>query len=56
MQIKEVLWPGDACIICLNAGELSLEHVIPDALHGTLTSKFLPDYPDISADLKVWRG
>lgn len=40
-QIKEVPWPGDACIICLNAGELSLEHVVPDALHGGLASKFL---------------
>lgn len=40
-QIEEVPWPGDACIICLEPGELSLEHVFPDALHGGLASKFL---------------
>ncbi len=40
-QIEEVPWPGDACIICLKSGELSLEHLIPKALHGILASKFL---------------
>jgi HNH endonuclease len=40
-QIKIVPWPGDACIICLKLSELSLEHVIPNALHGRLASRFL---------------
>jgi HNH endonuclease len=40
-QIRNIPWLGDACIICLEIGELSLEHVIPDALHGVLTCKFL---------------
>jgi hypothetical protein len=40
-QIEEIPWRGDVCIICLKPGELSLEHVIPDALHGGLTCKFL---------------
>ena len=40
-QIEEIPWPGDACIICLEPGELSLEHVFPNALHGGLASRFL---------------
>jgi HNH endonuclease len=40
-KIMEVPWSGDACIICLKRGELSLEHVIPKALHGDLASRFL---------------
>jgi len=40
-QVQEVLWPGDACVICLEQGELTLEHVFPDALHGRLACKFL---------------
>src|SRR3712207_3953785 len=34
-------WPGDVCITCLGRGELSLEHVILKALHGSLASRFL---------------
>jgi hypothetical protein len=40
-KIEEIPWPGDACIICLEPGKLSLEHVIPNALHGGLTCRFL---------------
>lgn len=40
-RIKVIQWAGDACIICLEHGQLSLEHVIPDALKGRLASKFL---------------
>ena len=40
-QIVVVPWPGDACIICLKQGHLSLEHVIPDALLGGLACRFL---------------
>jgi HNH endonuclease len=41
MPDKEIPWPHGTCIICLKHTNLSLEHVIPDALHGGLTCKFL---------------
>lgn len=34
-------WPGSRCILCLNEGELSAEHLIPRALGGILTCSFL---------------
>jgi hypothetical protein len=40
-KMKEIPWPGDACIVCLKQAGLSLEHVIPESLHGSLTCKFL---------------
>ena len=35
------VWPVARCILCLAEGELSVEHLIPRALGGTLTSSFL---------------
>lgn len=37
----KVPWPATRCIICLGGGPLCEEHVIPQALGGQLTSKFL---------------
>ncbi len=37
----KVPWPGKCCIICLGAGPLCEEHLIPRALGGRLTSEFL---------------
>ena len=36
-----IIWPGNRCIICLKEDTLSKEHIIPDALGGTLTCAFL---------------
>ncbi|HZS64605.1 MAG TPA: HNH endonuclease [Xanthobacteraceae bacterium] len=37
----KIPWPGNQCIICLEGGTLSAEHVIPEALGGVLECKFL---------------
>lgn len=37
----KVPWSGSRCIICLNVGSLCDEHIIPQALGGRITSKFL---------------
>jgi hypothetical protein len=34
-------WPSPECIACLRPRELTLEHVIPAALGGKLTARFL---------------
>ena len=34
-------WAGARCILCLKEGKLSEEHVIPSALGGSLTCRFL---------------
>jgi HNH endonuclease len=41
VRSNEIPWLGDACIVCLESDQLSLEHVIPNALHGGLTCRFL---------------
>lgn len=38
---KSFPWNDDRCILCLSPGELSVEHIIPAALGGELTCKFL---------------
>ena len=34
-------WPGQKCIVCLNSGPLTWEHIIPRALGGDLICNFL---------------
>ena len=36
-----VTWTGDRCLLCLKKVPLSKEHLIPEALGGTLTCTFL---------------
>lgn len=37
----QVPWPGNLCILCLLERELTIEHLIPEALGGRLTARFL---------------
>lgn len=37
----DVPWPGPQCIVCLAASDLTVEHLIPEALGGRLTSRLL---------------
>ncbi|MCP4408818.1 MAG: HNH endonuclease [Gammaproteobacteria bacterium] len=37
----DIEWNHSRCIVCLNSGELTKEHVIPESLGGILTSRFL---------------
>lgn len=37
----KVPWTGDRCILCLTEGPLCEEHLIPEALGGSLTTEFL---------------
>jgi uncharacterized protein YlaI len=37
----QIPWLDSQCIICLESAKMTLEHVIPKALGGALTSKFL---------------
>ena len=39
--IIEIPWPGTRCILCLEEKRLTLEHLIPEALGGKLTSRLL---------------
>jgi|GEM_PF-3081934 len=38
---KTLEWNDPRCIICMQAGKLTVEHVIPDSLGGILTCRFL---------------
>jgi hypothetical protein len=37
----KIAWPINKCILCLEVGGMTIEHVIPAALLGKLESKFL---------------
>ena len=37
----DVPWPGLQCIVCLANSDLTVEHLIPEALGGRLTSRLL---------------
>lgn len=37
----KIPWEAALCIICLEAGELTEEHIIPAAIGGKLTCRFL---------------
>jgi hypothetical protein len=37
----EIPWPFERCIVCLKTGTLTLEHLIPEALGGDLTCRFV---------------
>ena len=36
-----VPWPGTRCILCLKQGDLTIEYLVPKALGGSLTCRFV---------------